>query len=405
MVKLKDYQRKAVSELKNGSVLCGGVGSGKSLTSLFYYWEKECQGKVGIEMKTPKDLYIITTAMKRDKHEWDAECAKVSLCSNCYDNVWGVNVVIDSWNNIKKYQKKYSSFFIFDEQRLVGSGVWVKSFLDIARKNHWILLSATPGDDWSDYIPVFVANGFYKNKTDFSNRHCVYARFSKYPKIERYVGIKVLESNLDKIMVRMKDMRDTIRHEIKIICQYDNKLYKTVSKDRWNPYDNEPIAETGKLCYLLRKVVNSDRSRIKNLSNVLSECTSKLIVFYNFDYELLIIKEYLDENKYTYSEWNGHKHESIPHTDKWIYLVQYSAGSEGWNCTDTNVILMFSQNYSYRITEQAFGRIDRIDTPFTDLYCYKFLSDAPIDVAITSALTEKRNFNERNFEMRCKIYE
>lgn len=406
MVELSDYQLEAIQKLKTGSILCGGVGSGKSRTALAYYLFVECKGKVKVEsspfwtrfekMRFPKDLYIITTAKKRDSLEWEKECSRFVLSSDREISHSGVKVTIDSWNNIKKYKDVYGAFFIFDEQRVVGSGVWVKTFLNIARKNHWILLSATPGDQWSDYIPVFVANGFFKNKTDFSNKHCVYSRFAKYPKIERYVGEKALKVYLNSILVLMKDNRKTIRHVKYEVVDYDRDLYKTIMKDRWNPYENCPIEETGKLLYLIRRVVNSDPSRIKKVREIV-ERQGRCIVFYNFNYELDLLREMCEDMKVSYSEWNGQIHKDIPKTKRWVYLAQYAACCEGWECTTTDTVIFYSQNYSYRMMEQASGRIDRMNTPYIELYYYHLRSTAPIDLAIYRAISNKKNFNERAF--------
>lgn len=419
-IKLDPYQLKAIDELKNGAILCGNVGSGKSRTALGYYLFKVCQGDIKIinyqelpwdkkgihsrtkEMFEPRDLYIITTAKKRDSEEWQQECSKYMLFKDRENSLSNVKVVIDSWNNIKKYKNIYGAFFIFDEQRLVGNGTWVKTFLNIARKNQWILLSATPGDQWCDYIPVFVANGFFKNKTEFNRNHCIFSSYTKFPKIERYVGEKYLERLRSQILIQMADQRKTIRHNQYIIVEYDQNLYKTVMKNRWNPYENCPIEETGKLMYLLRRVINSDKSRIKAIDEILKK-NKYLIVFYNFDYELETIKSYLNSIRYCYSEWNGHKHQEIPkEKEGWVYLVQYSAGCEGWNCTTTDTIVFFSQNYSYRVLEQACGRIDRMNTPFQDLYYYHLRSNAPIDLAIWRKLKDKKNFNEKSFIRRCE---
>lgn len=402
MIKLKPYQNDALERLKNGSILCGGVGSGKSLTGLMYYIVKVCQGGVDPvkEMLFPRNLYIITTAKKRDSFEWEKECSKCLLNKDPELSLSGVRVTIDSWNNIKKYKKVAGAFFIFDEQRVVGYGAWVKAFLDISRKNQWILLSATPGDQWSDYIPVFIANGFYRNKSDFTSQHCVYATYSKYPKIERYVCERRLEELRSRILVPMSDDRSTIRHTEYLLAEYDRNLYKMVFRDRWDPYENCPIEETSKLMYLIRKVVNSDESRIKILAEIIEE-KKYVIVFYNFNYELDMIKEYLDSIKYRYTEWNGHKHQDISKCQKgWVYLVQYSAGCEGWNCITTDTVVFYSQNYSYRVLEQACGRIDRINTPFKDLYYYHIRSNAGIDLAIYQKLKNKQNFNESSFVRR-----
>lgn len=398
-LELYDYQLDAIDKLKNGSILCGGVGSGKSRTSLAYYYIKICKGSLKINGQGqnkyplfPRDLYIITTAKKRDSKEWDYELTNFIFKEDT------VKVTIDSWNNIKKYKDVYGAFFIFDEQRVVGKGAWVKAFLNIARKNQWILASATPGDKWEDYIPVFVANGFYKNKTQLSREHFIYSRFSKYPKIEKYYNEQKLRKFRDDILVHMKDNRTTIRHKEEIKCDYDRELYRRIFRDRWDIYENCPIKETGKLFYLMRKVVNSDPSRIAEVDKVFTRF-GKVIIFYNHTYELEILKDYCEKHDILYSEWNGNTHQELPSGPKWIYLVQYTAGCEGWNCIETNALIFYSQSYSYRQTEQAAGRIDRINTPFTDLYYFYLSSFAPIDNAIRRALKQKKNFNESSFKI------
>lgn len=405
-MELRQYQQDALENLKNGSILCGGVGSGKSIVSLYYYICKVCAGSIKPfkEMRMPRDLYIITTAKKRDSLEWHKECSTVGIYPDI-ENAYRVNVIIDSWNNIKKYRKVFGAFFIFDEQRVVGSGMWVKSFLDISRKNQWILLSATPGDQWTDYIPVFVANGFYKNKTEFTNKHCIYSRFAKYPKIEKYMGELELRKHRNDILVQMPDDRLTERHRVNIKVEYNKALYNVVFKNRWDPYENIPINETGKWIYLLRRVVNSDLIRIQKVDEILRD-KKKAIIFYNYNYELDILREYLDSIHYAYAEWNGQKHEEVPVGDEWCYLVQYSAGCEGWNCITTDTMIFYSQSYSYRMTAQAEGRIDRINTNYKDLYYYHIRSNAPIDNAIYMNLVNKKNFNESSFvKINNKVWE
>ena len=398
-ISLYDYQLDAVNRMKNGCILCGGVGSGKSRTALAYYY-KEQGGKIGtnryIPMQNQRDLYIITTARKRDTKEWQEEFGIFRISDNPDCNFYRNKVVVDSWNNIKKYKDVYGAFFIFDEQRVVGSGAWVKAFLNITRKNDWILLSATPGDTWQDYIPVFVANGFYKNKTEFCREHIVYSRFTKYPKVDHYINTGRLVRLRNDILVDMDFHRNTIAHHEDIYCGYDISMYKDVTKLRWNPYTNQPIANAADLCRTWRKIVNSDESRQIALLE-LFEKHPKMIVFYNFDYELDILRGLYYGENVQIAEWNGHRHEPIPGGSKWIYLVNYTAGAEGWNCVTTDTIVFYSQNYSYKIMQQAAGRIDRLNTRFVDLYYYHFKSRSGIDLAISRALSQKRNFNEGKY--------
>lgn len=382
---LYPYQYDAVKSMHNGCILNGGVGSGKSRTSLYYFWSKNGGDMDPYrEPSVNQQLVIITTAMKRDTHEWEHE---LSLFGE-----GKIDAIIDSWNNIKKYVDIKGAFFIFDEQRVVGYGAWTKAFLKITKANEWILLSATPGDTWSDYIPVFIANGFYKNKTDFSNQHIIWNRQCTFPKIDRYVDTGILLRQRESLLVDMNFKRPTVAHHIDVECSYDKAQYKTAMKERWDPFKNEPIAQASGLCYVLRKIVNSDESRIEATINLLRE-KKRAIIFYNFNYELEALRNALNDLGYAYSEWNGQCHEKIPNGDEWAYLVQYSAGAEGWNSTETDTIIFYSLNYSYKIMAQAAGRIDRLNTPYTDLYYYHLKSFASIDIAIAKAIDNKRIFN------------
>ena len=404
MIELFDHQLKALDQIHNGCILCGGVGSGKSITALAYYYRQNggvIPAKSYTRMKDPKDLYIITTARKRDTREWLIDMAPFLLTDIEKDKIYEHKVVIDSWNNIGKYIDVKDAFFIFDEQRVVGYGAWTKSFLEITAKNEWILLSATPGDTWSDYMPVFIANGFYRNKTDFVDQHVVYDRFAKYPKIARYLNSGRLLRLKARVMVYMDFERDTIPHHETVWCQYNQILYKDLITNRFNLETNKPFLNANELCIALRKVVNSDPSRIQQVFDIVSQ-RKKAIVFYNYDYELDILRSIGDElsktlDGFEYAEWNGHMHQDIPRSSSWMYLVQYNAGSEGWNCTKTDTIIFYSQNYSYKMMTQAAGRIDRLNTPYRDLYYYHLKSRASIDLAISRALAQKKQFNEQRF--------
>lgn len=392
--------------MSNGCILCGDVGTGKSITAIAYYYT--CQGgKVNTNQyvwmkKPPKDLYIITTARKRDTFEWEGELAWFLLSTDPEANAYKNKVVVDSWNNIGKYVNAENAFFIFDEQRVVGSGAWVRAFYKIAKKNEWILLTATPGDTWMDYVPVFVANGFYKNKTQFINEHVVYNwRNKNYPQIERYVNTRRLVRLRERILVDMAFERNTVRHVEDVFTSYDISAYKDVGRYRWDPFKNEPITNASGLCYIWRRIVNSSESRQTALLEIFED-HPKMIVFYNFDYELDILKCLCYGDNVEIAEWNGHKHQPIPTRDSWVYLVQYTSGCEGWNCIVTDTIVFYSQNYSYKVMAQAMGRIDRLNTPFRDLYYFNLKSRSGIDLAISRALKEKKNFNEGRYIERTK---
>ena len=401
-VQLYPHQLEASQKLANGRILCGGVGVGKSITAAHYYITREA----------PRDVIVITTAKKRDSLDWEREFARFGVGKTRDGTVAGT-LTVDSWNNLGRYRENSGCFFIFDEQRLVGSGQWSKHFIRIARRNTWILLTATPGDTWLDYVPVFVANGFYKNRTEFKREHVVYNTFTRFPKVERFTGVSRLVRYRNDLLVDMPYQRHTVRKSVDVGVSFDKQLFERVVKDRWNVYKAKPLRDVGELFLTMRKVVNSSPSRIEALKTLMSK-HPHLIVFYNFDYELELLRSLagtctnsssgtstetcpLGCGGTVFAEWNGHNHDPIPTSTRWVYLVQYVAGAEGWNCTETDAMVFYSLTYSYKVWEQAHGRIDRLNTPFTDLFYYTLRSNSIIDNAIWKSLSNKRSFNERVF--------
>ena len=418
-----------MKKLANGKILVGDVGTGKSLVACAYYRDNEA----------PRDVVVITTAKKRNDLDWEREFAKlgVSFGGTIFG---GPELTVDSWNNIGKYVDAVGKFFIFDEQRLVGTGAWTKAFYKIAKANGWILLSATPGDTWLDYAPVFIANGHFKNITAFRNEHVVYAPHSKFPKVLRYNGSGRLVRLRNDLLVEMPYLRHTTRHITWYDVDHDRELVERVTKDRWNVYLQKPLKDVGDLFRTVRKVVNSDGARLEAVRSLMA-VHPRLIVFYNFDYELEALRTLLtptsvpdslgsisDEtssgspsgsgtklsNKTTPSpstlgmnegvyhdtviaEYNGHRHDPVPRGERWVYLVQYVAGAEGWNCVSTDAMVFYSLTYSYKNWHQAFGRIDRMNTRYSDLHYYVLFSTSWIDLAIRKSLKAKKSFNERQF--------
>ena len=370
---LYPHQQEALKKIESGSILNGGVGSGKTLTSLAFY-DKYFHAR---------KLYVITTAKKRDTGDWEDDAEKI-----------GVKIeAVDSWNNNKNYIEIKEAFFIFDEQRVVGYSTWGKSFITIARNNRWILLTATPGDTWMEYMTTFIANGFYRNKSDFIDQHVEFDQWVKYPKVKAYHNVGKLMRLRQKILVPMHFERKTKRHRQFVKSNYDTNLYEKIMRDRWNVFEEKPIENGSEFLQLLRKIVATDEDRIFN-AKFLMDIHDRLIVFYNYNYERDVLIQIAKDLGRPYWEWNGHAHQEVPNRDKWLYFVQYTAGAEGWNCITTNTILFFSLNYSFKIMEQAEGRIDRLNTKYTDLEYYFLTSDSQIDKDVYKAIKTKEKFNE-----------
>lgn len=370
-VELYAHQLDAVKRLHSGAVLAGKVGSGKTLAALQYY--KEVYSKT-------LELIVITTAKKRNDGDWVTEAGLLDL----------EEPTVDSWNNIDSYVNR-RGFFIFDEQHASGSGKWAKKFIKIAKANKWIMLSATPGDRWIDYIPVFIANGMVKDKTTFNNEYVVYNPNTPFPQILYYRNTFELEGMRKAILVVMPDKRDTQRHRKNVITEYDRFLYDEVQKTRFNPFIKKPIKNKSEYTQIMRKLVSTSPARIFEFGDLVTRF-DRSIVFYNYDYELDIITRVLKEKGINIFTYNGKHHDPSPTDGTWCYVVQYSA-AEAWNNISTNRMIFYSPNYSYKVVEQCEGRIDRINTSFKNLYYYTLVSDAPIDKAVIKANKEKKVFN------------
>lgn len=394
-MELYPHQAETVPKMKNGCVLCGGVGSGKTHTAVAYYVQKVCKGVLDRSepMQNPMNLVVITTAKKRDDLDWESVAIDFGIFRDPENSYGNVSITVDSWNNIKKYADLENTFFIFDEQRLVGAGTWVKTFLKIVKKNPWVLLSATPADTWIDYVPLFIANGFYRNRTEFIEKHVVWTFHGKYRKIRGYFGVRHLEAYRDQILVEMPFEKHTTRHLVTVPVDHDEELFNKVWKKRWNPYEDVPLIDVSEMHRLGRRVVNTDESRLEAIES-LGHKHPRMIIFYTHDYELEMLRTLMPRMDIPIAEWNGHRHEPVPETDRWLYLVQYQAGAEGWNCTSTDAIVFYSLTYSHKLFEQSQGRIDRLDTPYDDLWYYILISGAKIDQIIWRALTMKKNFHE-----------
>lgn len=403
-VTYRPEQIQAVRQLQNGSILAGGVGSGKTLTSLAWYLTSVCNAAsfkkggslVKKKVKGSPTLYVITTAKKRDSLEWEEEAARLGLSTDPACSFTGSSIVVDSWNNIGKYSDREHAVFFFDEQRASGSGRWVKEFLKITRKNTWLLLSATPGDVWMDYLPVFMAHGFFRTRTEFMEDHVIFDRFAKYPKVKRYIGEAKLQRLRRSILVEMPVERHTTRERETVYCDYDRDLYKWVVKNRMDPWTEEPLKDAGGVCRILRKVVSDNDWRSEQAKRILSS-NERVIVFYNYNYELDRILAVAESLGLPTAQWNGHRHDAIPAEPRWVYICQYTSAAEGWNCTSTDTVLFWSLNYSWRVTEQCEGRIDRLNTPYSQLKYYFLESHSSIDEAVRRSLSSKKVFNERAF--------
>jgi hypothetical protein len=399
MRKPRPHQIPALSQLSNGSVLVGGTGSGKSYVGLAYFYTKVVGGSFDPPTLPSKKvpLYIITTAMKRDSFDWEAEAGYFGISKHEDLSVSGP-MIVDSWNNIKKYVGIKKAFFIFDEQRTIGYGTWGRTFIKIARQNQWVMLTATPADSWMDLAPIFVAHGFFRNKTEFVYNHVVYSPYTKFPKIRRYLNTEYLESLKDKVFVVMKFDGRPKKHVHTIKVLYDKDKTKLITEKEWNEEQNRPIRNFSEQVSLLRKIINSHPSRVESVLRIHS-VAKKIIVFYNFNFELYALKEAFNGLDIVVAEHNGHRHDPLPTGDNWVYLVQYMSGNEAWECHTTNYMVFFSLNYSYRITVQSMGRINRLNTPYEDLYYFRLVSDHKLDKSIDSALSKKKNFNIKSLKL------
>ena len=377
MIKLLKYQEEAIQKLHSGSVLYGATGSGKSLTGLAYYMR--CWSHL--------DLYIITTSKKRNAGEWEEEIAKLGCPPP---------KAIDSWNRLKNYRMVSDAFFLFDEHKVGGHGKWAQSMITIAKKNKWILLTATPGDVWDDYASIFIANEFVKNKTTWNEDFCIFDRISKYPKIIGYQREDVLKNMRDAVLVPMEYQSEKvpIPYVIPYKVDHEEEAYVLARRKSLRHPEMRAFRNTSAMFAYMRMNLPDKESKIQALADVLKK-EPKAIIFYNFTPEKYEIENAARQVNIPFFQYNGQIKDNVPDGDTWVYAVQYTAGAEAWNCITCRTVIFYSMNYSYKVMTQAKGRIDRCNSPFDELHYYYFISpDFEIDQEILNALTRKEKFNE-----------
>lgn len=378
-VTFKDYQKRAINQMHNGCILCGGVGAGKSLTSLGYIDKVYPSGTV----------YIITPARKRNTGEWFDDIRKNDMDETRF--------VVDSWNNLSKYKDVKDAFFLFDEQKVSGKGTWAKSLIRIAKSNQWILLSATPGDTYDDYATVLIANGFVRNRTTWYDEYCV-TKSQPFFHIVDHKNKDVIDMMIRRIFIKMDYQSDKKRIERVIPIQARSAgEEKEILMTHKAPGAQMPFTTFAAAIAYVRMNCYDKSKKTEALRKII-EKHKKIIVFYNFLSEKLEIERAAIDANVTINFYNGQRHDPIPDTDEWVYGVQYNSGAEAWNCITTNAMVFYSPNYSYKTMEQAHGRIDRVNSPYECLYYYMLLNELNIDNKVMNALSSKKDFNEKMLE-------
>lgn len=379
MINLYSYQEEYFKHVKPNYIYDMDTGTGKTIMGLHHHqtYFKD------------KPLLIVAPASKINEGGWQR------TIDEHYPNI---EYDTCTYNMLGKKWSQYKDWFvIFDEcHRLKNScGVWGKAGYNLTKISAgFILLSATAiPNGWEDSINYFKMFGLAKNKTQFIRNEAITTMDYGYMEILGWKNENKLKNMWKSISRHLSKDEATDLPPLVFENVYfkASATYKTIKKDRiYNDvlYDNQM-----KLRHGLRLNTNL-KNKIEYIKDFVDSTNDNIIIFYNYDEELKLLKENIDKKTYLCngsikdypkkSEWD-----SIKNT---VTLANYKSGSEAVEFTYANIIVYFSPTESYTEYYQSYGRCYR-NGQTKKVTAYKFITDNTIEADIYKALDSKQDFN------------
>lgn len=436
---LYDYQKKIVDDLKDfdSSALFLDVGTGKSITSLALYEQKQLQGKCN-------KLLIICLCAKIN--EWKCDCEKWFPFSK--------TIVLDG----KKNSKLDFEYGNFDIAIINFEKTWRNDDLFLVNKNYYIIvdeshkikesttkvgkfmrqlafltpykciLTATPmGNGYIDlYNQLYFIGLLDISLTMFKEKYCneqlvYFPGMKPFKKIVSYRNTEYLDKLVNKYAryYERKIDDDLVPSEIVIPFELD-KNYNKIARDR--VYEDISLDKvTSKrlglkaLCSgtLMGKALvdpNGNLDRLYRLNtykldwvkSFLEDFKDRVVIFYMYDHQRDQLYDMISKIKRPVARYCAdYKEEKIfNENDDAVVLVQYKSGSTGidW-LKQSYVSIFYSLPDSYIDFYQAKGRLNRVGQTKKPLY-YLLVAKGKnsVDELNYNALKNKTDFNDEWFE-------
>lgn len=407
---LYPYQEKYLEGLPSRYMFSASLGVGKSPMALVHY----------IRKAYPQPLLILAPASKVRSSDWSRELEEVFAAHNLalpeyqvlsYDK-FAYNPSNDAFRKGKR--PKWHEFapdyggkewaVIADEVQYckAPSSNRSKALYHVAKNaSFFIGLSGTPmPNGWIDFANYSKIFGFTKGITEFKKKYCDIQTYKGFPEIVGYWRIPELEKQWRSIAKPLSrenatELPERTFYNIKLKAP---RIYFEYLVDRKNE-QGVLLDNPSKLAHALRQSLA--KNKIDRLDEILSSTSDNVVVFYNYELELQLIKEMLakkHKDKMMF-EQNGHKHE-IPPKEAWervhnsVTLAHYKSGATGVEMQYANITIYYSPTYSYAEYEQSKGRTHRNGQTKKCIY-YRFYSVGTIEKNIWECIAQKKDFSEK----------
>lgn len=300
---------------------------------------------------------------------------------------------------------------ILDESSLVQNETSKRSkfILKKLKPENVILLSGTPtGGKYEKLWSQCQLLGWDISKTAFWNTYVKYhfEDFDGFP-------VKIIDGykNVDRLKRKLREHGAVFMKSEEVFDlpqQIDTNLHCTVSKEyrkfhkdaivKFN--DQELIGDTSltKMLYerMLCGALNKDKLNL--FKDLLNSTNDRLIVFYNFQNDLMKLSEIVIDSDRPVSIINGDTKDlsAYENFENSVTLIQYQAGAMGLNLQKSNKILYFTPPLSSELFEQSKKRTHRIGQKRTCFYYYLICRNS-VEEKIYGTLKMRRDFTERLF--------
>lgn len=389
------FQEDAINQLLEGKhIIKADCGLGK--TCIFFNW---------LERNHATHVIIATTASKC--HSKDFQTTELIKFTSPEFRAHLVSLEVVSWHMLKKWTDKKSPqqlanyYFVADELQRCRQGVsslMGRAFLFITKHcKAWTGYTGTPGDNWLQFHPYFIATGKIKNKTEFMRDYTISQQYP-FPMVLGFRHEDTLKGWWRDISYEpdTSEVMSQLPAETHQIMRFPTpKGYKKVLKSS-TTLDGEFLDSNMALYHHLRQMC-ATKQKLDALEDLLSSLSSPLVIFFNYTCEREQILGLAAHMKRKVWRIDGECHEipteeTIGQND--IVLCHYLSGSEALNLQFCHYMVFYSPNYSYSISVQAKGRVKRVGQQ-NPMFFYSFLCSDSIEEEVMDCIKQKKDFAEK----------
>ena len=421
-MKLFDYQEEAIENFDTKPLNLSDVGTGKSYMSIGSYVKSECT-KLLVICLAPKVLDFVEdgeafglniTALNKGTKKNKEMLETADQIAISFESSWRLTELL-------KWVDK-NTFIIIDESHKVSvsKSKVTKFVMQLSKKaKHTYLCTATPVsngklENW--YSQLYIANVFRKPKKEFEQLFVIKQMRQlgsmRFMQITGYQNEHLLQQMIDDASVNYKRDKGYLPQDY-VYKTKKPAMYNKLKKNRIYKDDYDNIVELDNASNLFNRLRQVSHGFLEGVSKQISKepferleailethNNERVVIFYNYKAEYLMLRMILDKLKRPYGVYNGNLKEldNFKNNENGVVLAQYKSASTGINdFVISNVTIFNSMPLSSTEYLQAKGRTDRHGQEKTPLF-YTIVPDTPIEKKIFETITNGKDFTNEMIE-------